>query len=200
MTITVVGVVKRVFRKDGSPSRWSLCIVTSEDTKGSWYGFGLKKPACQEGDNVTFEATKNAKGYLDADVDTLTVMDAPREQPVPRPSGPRFTGTSKGNPGGGVTWNQRPWEPAKEDERQRAIVVQHSQEMALRFVELLAAQESLPIAKTAKAVDKEAAFIALVNKYTDEFSKQALSSIGSATTTSQASASETKAEQDQDFG
>lgn len=106
---------------------------------GKYYGTGKTPPPAKKGDSVRFEAVQKGK-YLnvDGDVEVLsggnaTVVTFPRH------------GQSNTTRTGVTRFNDRPWDPVAEETRQRAIIMQHSQEMALSLAKIMLERGAIPI-------------------------------------------------------
>ena len=127
------GTVSKILEKSGRSSKgpWTLYNVALDTTAGEVIiGFGFDKPKIREGSVVSMEATENAKGYLDADKNSVQVL---KEE------------------GGGASDTKTVSNGvAAVDQRQRSIITQSSYGYAVSIVDTLLANDliKLPAAKT----------------------------------------------------
>lgn len=119
---------------------------------GTTYGAGKFPPKGVEvGDYISFDAEQKGR-YWNMNTKSVKKID-----PVPdeAPSIPKA-----GYAGGGA---------AGYDARQDAISKQASRNTAIEFMNFLAGQDALPVAKTAKGEAKFDAFSAILDKLTEDF-------------------------------
>lgn len=113
----VVGVVGERAGKFGP--MYSIKLENDE----AWYGTKSKKPQCSVGDTVEFNFHVNARGYPDADLESLTTIEAGPDDPIP-----------SSVPGGDVA---TPTEGRKAFDRKQAVIVyQSSRKDAIQFLKL----------------------------------------------------------------
>lgn len=117
---------------------------------GQKYGAGLFAPKAKEGDYVTFEANQSQYGW-DVVARTLRVGKAPDgEQAAPPVS----------RSAGGVP---------SFDKKQDAISRQAASNTAIAFMQLLAAQDALPVPASKSKGDKQAVLETLLQGYEKRF-------------------------------
>lgn len=114
---------------------------------GKYYGTGKTPPTAKKGDSVRFDAVQKGK-YLNVDGD-VEVLSGGNATVVSFPASKN--GASRI---GGVRFNDRPWDPVAEETRQRAIIMQHSQEMAVSLAKLMLDRGAIPIKDTDAAGKK----------------------------------------------
>lgn len=154
------GIVEKVIDKSGRTKKgkpYTLFNFKLED--GEWFGLPFDvRPAFMEGDNIEFEGDKNDNGYL-------TVFGDVRIIPKPAPQASGGASSGSGNQSNGANGSAG-------SERQTQIVLQHSQEMALKAVALLLANDGLPVAKAATKAGTAKRFdviVAAVDKLTVKY-------------------------------
>lgn len=164
------GVVKRINakpykgRKSGTVYSFLLIQNSGEET---WVTFGFdKEPPFAEGDRIAVEANKDQNGYLNYVEGTGRIVASKADtKPAASQSTATTEATSTGTP-------QRGNASGGYDERQRQIVWQHSQEMAIAAVGLLLQHDGLPmsVAKTKAAQSQRFEEItAAIDKQTVKF-------------------------------
>lgn len=108
------GFVVKIHTKTGSGKRgpWTLYNVKLEGEDGvqlkDLLSYGFEQPKFKEGDYVKLEATRNEKGYLNIDPDSVKVAKNPPARAGGGESGSGQQGgsSSRGNYSkGGVDWN-----------------------------------------------------------------------------------------------
>jgi hypothetical protein len=127
-----------------------------------WVGLGFEKPPFNKGDLIEFEAEKNDAGYWQMVRGTGRLKPPPKAEREPAPSAQQQQNTNKEAFRGGYN------DPAK----QMSIVLQHSQEMAVRAVTVLLANEALPLTKGASKANEAQRFdqvLGYVDKLTVKF-------------------------------
>lgn len=152
------GFVVKINTKTGQGRRgpWTLFSIKLEGEDGveikDWLSYGFDKPKFKEGDYIKLDATKNDKGYLQVDVDSVKVAKNPpaRAGRGGGASGGSDGGSSRGNYSkGGVDWNS-------------AVA------RSIELVDLLIKHDALALspAKGAAGIEKRRAEIeACVDKY-----------------------------------
>lgn len=143
--------------------------------KDIWYNLGFnKKPAFQEGDFVQFDAEENENGYLTVVGEVTRAKNAPARDNAGAGSAEgsgnagRQSSADKGTNGASVG------AATVEADRQTQIVLQHSQDVATRVVDLLLRSDALPTSEakskagTAKRFDE---ILASVDKLTVKYFK-----------------------------
>lgn len=124
---------------------WDLTV------NGVRYGFGRNQPKCNEGDNVSFEASQNDKGFWNANVKTLARASAP----VAAPTVPAAAG------------NTRAWFP--DDKRQDSITYQSARKDAIEVAKALLSAGLMEFGAKAKLGDKQEITLALIDKMTVQY-------------------------------
>lgn len=155
--------VKTGVKKDGTP--WSLYSVKVDD---DWYGLGFldEPPAFAENDVVEFSAREDErnKGRYVA-VDPVVVIAAP----VPAASAPEKAGPSSRPAACAEEENAA---PATMPWKERRIVWQHSQEIAVRTAVALLDHKALPVSvadSKAGAGKRFEEIVAAIDKLTVKF-------------------------------
>lgn len=172
------GFVARISEKESPANarrKWTLYSFKVEKEDGTeyedWVTFGFDPPPFKEGDFIEFEAQKNDKGYLQYVSGTGKQIKNP-----PARGGAKSTAQVGGGNAGVVPPTQTSGvsgtvgQPT--NDRQTSIVLQHSQEMALRAVAILLEHDGLPMsaAKTPAGTAKRFAEInAMIDKLTRRF-------------------------------
>lgn len=151
----VKGVVYKVFsRQVGKGTAYSIKI----DGDDNYYGCGFKNPGNLDGKYVSFDAGKNAKGYWEADLKTLTVMD----------TAPVVANKSVPSSAKDAYWSAKEERDLVND-RQRHIGA--SVNTAIAFVELLTKADAIKQAKSQS--DRADILFDLVVYYSGKFQKLA---------------------------
>lgn len=175
----VKGVVYKVFsRQAGKGTAYSIKLDGDEN----YYGCGFKSPGNLDGKYVSFEAGKNAKGYWEADLKTLTVMDN-----VPSVANKSVSANSKD-----AYWSGREERDLVND-RQRHVGA--SVNTAIAFVELLTKVDAIKQAKSQS--DRADILFDMVVYYAGKFQKLAE---GEESKPEPASAAEAAGSQDEGSG
>lgn len=164
---------------------YSFLLENTDGTDGPWIGFGFESPPFKEGDYISVEADKNAKGYLTYVKGTgQQIKNPPARASARVPAGSaRGNGHSAGaagtddsdkNMAGGASSGNLQAAGDVAD-RQTQIVLQHSQEMAIAAVGVLLQHDALPMSEakskagTAKRFDEVRAMIdKLTRKFYDD--------------------------------
>lgn len=157
MSANAQGVVQFLSEKNG---RFSIKM------KDVWYGFGKYKPACNEGDTVSFTFDKNGE-WMNGDARTLTVVAAAgtgAAQPAV-PSGNTARQASKG----AVMTKDDYWgrKEVRDLEVQNVIQYQAARNSAISVCAALLANDALPLG-SAKG-KQVGVFMAAIQKVTDQF-------------------------------
>lgn len=126
--------------KPGAKKAWTAysAEIHALDGKVTKIGFGFDQPSVGFGDYVTLEANEQ-NGYLQVDQTTIQRLDPPKQE---EPKRLADTAQAASTEGAGPIVNRGA-------DRQESIVMQHSQEMAIRFLEVLASHDALPFSKAA---------------------------------------------------
>jgi hypothetical protein len=152
------GFVVKINTKTGQGKRgpWSLYSMKLEGDDGvelkDWLTIGFEAPKFKEGDYIKFEASKNDKGYLQVDANSVKVAKNPPARAGKGETGSTEStgGSSRGNYSkGGVDWNS-------------AVA------RSIELVDLLIKHDALQLsaAKGAGGMEKRRAEIeAIVDKY-----------------------------------
>ena len=140
---TAAGIVEVVSEKGG--------IHSLKLNDGKWYGFFKTLPACEKGDNVTFQfETKGT--FLNAKAGSLIVEKTPQKQ--------------KSEAGATTTVMK-----AGSDVRQDSIVWQSARNAAIELVGVMVQAEAVKL--PAKQADRYSAMMALVGELTLQFVEEA---------------------------
>ena len=138
----VNGVVEYV----NGPNQFGLYSIKVD---GQYYGNGKVRPTVSKGDNVKFEAVKKGKYFnVEGEIEVLSSGNATVV------SFPNSTARGAAGASRSVRFNDRPWDPAVEETRQRSIIMQHSQEMAVSLAKLMLERGAIPIKDTDAAGKK----------------------------------------------
>jgi len=166
------GFVARIGVKDGKAKKppyraYKLFSVKIEKEDGTeyadWVGFGFDPVPFSEGDFVEFEAEKGDNGYINFVKGTGTLVKNPPA---------RASAKKAGSPSAGTGTEGDTGSSSGDANRQTQIVLQHSQEMAVRMVELLHGLDALPISAAATKAGEAKRFSevnAIVDKLTVRF-------------------------------
>lgn len=148
--------VKQGTGKNGRP--WTLysCKLEGEDGVEikDWLSLGFEKPKFKEGDYVKLDASKNDKGYLNVEPDSVKVAKNP----------PARAGKGGGNGGGGDGGNS-----SRGNSGKGGVDWNSAFARALELVDMLIKNDALVLsaAKGAGGIEKRRAEIeAMVDKYT----------------------------------
>ena len=166
----VSGFVEEIKTSSGHSSRgpWTAYRVRmlTDDGQTSWVGFGFDQPGFTVGQHITFDAQDSDKG-LKFVQGSGQITATPPERPTPQQSS--SGGGGGGNRGGGGGYKNDP-------KRQASIIMQHSQEMAIRTLDSFLAHDGV-VHTTAKAKPNQAKrfheFVALLDKFTVKFYHEA---------------------------
>ncbi len=144
---TIKGKVQNIVEKDSAYG-----TMYNFEINGTTYGAGKYPPkGVSVGDYISFEAEQKGR-YWNMNTKSVKKIDpVPDEAPAPAK-----TGYAGGGAGG-------------YDARQDAISKQASRNTAIEFMNFLAGQDALPVAKTAKGDAKFDAFSAILEKLTEDF-------------------------------
>lgn len=115
-----------------------------------WFSTGSKDaPEFGKGDTITFTYSKSGQ-WKNADPKSFSVVESARAESAPWAAG-----------NGPAPYT---------DNRQLSIVYQHSQEMAIRFLDIALSNDALPLpaAKNKRSEALTAAYYGLVNKFCKE--------------------------------
>lgn len=134
-----------------------------------WFGYGFKEPPFKEGQYVQFDAENNERGFL-------TVIEgtgsSPKNPPARKQAKQSTTATGGGAGTGGagrVDTGRASQSDANGADRQTQIVLQHSQEIAIRAVAALLQHSALPMtgaATKAGEAKRFAEITAMIDKLT----------------------------------
>jgi hypothetical protein len=151
------GFVIKINTKTGQGRKgpWTLYSLKLEGEDGleikDWLSYGFDKPKFKEGDYIKLDASKNDKGYLQVDVDSVKVAKNPPARAGSKASGAGEAGSSRGNYSkGGVDWNS-------------AVA------RSIELVDMLVKHDAISLspAKGASGIEKRRTEIeAMVDKYT----------------------------------
>jgi hypothetical protein len=170
------GFVSKLVTRNSEPGakrRWTAYSFRVEKEDGTeyeeWFSYGFEAPPFQEGAFIEFEAQKDDRGYLKYVQGTGKQIKNPPARAAAKRSGVVGNGVE--------SLPQSATAPVAKDssasnDRQTSIVLQHSQEMALRAVAILLEHDGLPMstAKTAAGTAKRFAEInAMIDKLTRRF-------------------------------
>lgn len=141
------------------PSKFGTFNIKVNNTP---YWTGKSAPPVNKGDFVTFTAVQKGnsiyveEGSLKATASVPSITGATQQLGAGAvyTNGNGDVGRRAGYSNAVTRFNDRPWEPAKEEQRQNSIVMQHSQEMALMFLDLLQRTDALVLPKTAKPAER----------------------------------------------
>lgn len=161
------GFVKVLTEKSGtSPrgkawTRYSFKVEGEDGNESDWITFGFNRPPFKKGDFIEFDFTTDDRGYKQVTEGTGRVIKDPPKQAAAQPSRSvaQPVSADAAVSTGGV-------------DRQTAITLQHSQEMAISTVALLLANDALPVTgakgKSAEAKRFEE-IVASIDKLTVKF-------------------------------
>lgn len=161
------GFVKVLTEKSGTSPRgkaWTRYSFKTEGEDGNesdWITFGFNRPPFKKGDFIEYDYTTDDRGYKQVTEGTGKVIANPPKQAAAQPSrtvAQALPVDSYAAPSG--------------VDRQTAITLQHSQEMAIRTVGLLLANDALPMsgAKTKAGEAKRfEEIVASIDKFTVKF-------------------------------
>ena len=159
MSDVLKGFVLVVNTKSGRGARgpWTLYSTKLEDENGNegpWVSLGFEDPGIKKDDYVTIEFTRDDKGRVNAVKGGVNKPKNPPARAGARVSGGEVRDQASGNNAGNGGTDGSDGETGAN--KQTQIVMQHSQEMAIRLVSVLLANEALPMsgAKTKAAEAK----------------------------------------------
>lgn len=161
------GFVKTLNSKDGihKGRKWVRYSFITEDEQGNesgWVTYGFEKPPFVKGDFIEYDFTTDDRGYKQVTEGTGRVVANAPKPAAAKPSA-SVSGTTTDSPGN---------TQATGVDRQTAITLQHSQEMAISTVALLLANDALPMsgAKTKAGEAKRfEEIVASIDKFTVKF-------------------------------
>lgn len=167
------------------PSKYGTYNIKLNDTL---YWTGKSAPAVKRGDFVQFTMVQKGTNFWveDGSLQTQDVGFASGSVAAQHSTAGGLPGTVPSNgyaskraaslagPSGTVRFNDRPWDPEDDKARQSSIVMQHSQEMALGFINLLAAHDALVLPKSGKQADRYEYLEALRKEVTQRLYEEAL--------------------------
>lgn len=146
MSDKVVGFVEAVPEKSGTSKKGKAWTLYAVKVDGVHYSCGFDRPSVNPGDYVSIVVVKDDRGY--DSVGKLTVLPAPAQAQV------SSAASATTHPAG---------------DRNSSIVYQSSRKDALELVQLLMAEDALPISAAKTAAGKAARYaelLALVDKLT----------------------------------
>lgn len=151
MTDKIVGFLEETETKDGKTKRGKPWTLYKGRVDGKWVNFGFDRPPCKKGDYVTITTEPDGENYK---ITSITVGEPPARQPEPA----RNQASSPGTGMAGQT--------------QASIHYQSARKDALTLIEVLIAQDALPITAAKTAAGKAKRFeeiMALVDKLTVQY-------------------------------
>lgn len=136
------GTVAKIATKTGRSRRgqWTLYSFITQDESGNengWVTFGFEAPPFHEGDFIEYETETDQDGRVQYKKGTGKIIPRPKQPEQPT----RAEQVSSQAAAGG---NSQSSGSASLDARQQSIVLQHSQEMAIKAVTVLLQNDSLP--------------------------------------------------------
>lgn len=175
----IEGVVKKISTKTGKGrggkawTLYSFVLGLDDGSESEWITFGFdKEPPFEEGDRVNVGAESDKNGYLKYKEGSGRIVST-----KPVGSG-AATGVSEPQPAaragteGAAAPSAISPRAVAEDTRQRQIVAQHSQEMAIGIVGLLLQHNGLPVTGAQTKAGEAKRFeeiVAAVDKFTIKF-------------------------------
>jgi len=162
------GFIAKIFTKTGEGkkgpwTKYSFKLMDDQGVEGEEYiSFGFDKPPFAEGDYVSLETLEGKYGH-----DYIQGTGTISKDKGPAPA-KQNTYKGKGGKGGGYKQD-----PAREGR----IVWQHSQEMALRKMDILLQNDGLPLTKTTGKANQAKRFeelSAMLNKFEVEAYEDAM--------------------------
>jgi hypothetical protein len=148
------GVVGRIGERAGKYGPMYSIKLENDET---WYGTKGTKPDVNVGDTVEFNFTVNPRGYSDADVASITVLEAG--------SGPAPAAAPAAPTEGRVAF----------DRKQAVIVYQSSRKDAIEFIKLANEAGILDLPSKGSKADKYAALQIFVDMATNDLYYNAMS-------------------------
>jgi len=162
------GFIAKIGTKEGTSARgkWTAYSFKVEKDDGSeyedWVNFGFERPPFKEGDYIEFQADQNERGFLQY----IKGTGKPIKNPPARASAKQSGNAVSGNPATGAGTGTAGSTAANAGaDRQTQIVLQHSQEIAIRVVAVLLTNDALPMSEaktkagTAKRFNEIMAFV-----------------------------------------
>lgn len=143
----LVGVVKE------RPGKYGPMYSIKLENDDTWYGCKGNKPDCKEGDTVAFNFSVNSRGYSDADVGSLELLESGPD--APQAAAPDVQAPTAGR----VSF----------DKKQAVIVYQSSRKDALDLIRLAAEQELLDLPKKGTVADKFNALRIFIDEATADY-------------------------------
>jgi hypothetical protein len=166
-------------------TKYSFKVEKEDGTEyPEWFSFGFDSPPFKEGDYISFE-TEEKNGYTSVKAGSGSVIKNPPARNTAKTKGTApIAGTVSSDTGTGSAGA----------DRQTQIVLQHSQEMAIRLVETLLSNDALPTssAKTAagtvKRYDEVMSFVdkLTVKLYNDVVTARLLETVADTVTVTKA--------------
>lgn len=141
------GVVYKVFER---PGKFGTMYSIKLNDDANYYGTGKARPPVKEGQKIQFSAAQNARGYWDADVNSIKVVEATVSA---APSARSVAGKDD-------YWNRKEERDLVENARRHEGA---SRNTAIEFVKFLVEQEALPV--PAKKAEKADALLEYVEHY-----------------------------------
>lgn len=125
------------------------------------YGFFTSKPACEQGDTVSFSASKNGN-FWNANAKSLKLVERASATTIQGSTGtPSVSNQSQTNT------TKPAWIPDKD--RQDSIIYQSSRKDAIAFLQLLQANGLIDVGKSKSIAGKMAALEIFLDGYTHRF-------------------------------
>lgn len=181
-------------------TKYSFKVEKEDGTEyPDWFSFGFEQPPFKEGDYISFE-TEEKNGYTSFKAGSGSILKNPPARNTAKKAGAAASTGSVPNTEASSTGA----------DRQTQIVLQHSQEMAIRLVEVLLSNDALPVsaaktaAGTAKRYDEVMSFVdkLTVKLYNDVVTARLLETVADTVTVTKADGAipsqETKSGQDSD--
>lgn len=147
MTTAYKGFVSKISAKPGKSKKppyrgytqYSFRVEKDDGVEyEDWFSFGFNSPPFVEGDYIQFE-TEEKNGYTVVKEGSGSIVKNPPARHTAKAAGSTKAGEAvQGDQGN-----------ANAADRQTQIVMQHSQEMAIRLVQVLLANDALPISSAA---------------------------------------------------
>ena len=151
----IVGIVNE------RPGKYGPMFSIKLEGDETWYGTKSTKPEVNNGDTIEFNFSVNPRGYSDADVNSISVIEA---APEPAASTPE-TAAAPAATAGRVAF----------DRKQSVIVYQSSRKDALALIALAASQALIDFPKKGTVADNFNALRMFVDEATNDYYHAAMS-------------------------
>lgn len=165
----------------GKRGKWfSYSFALEGRPKDVWYNLGFnKKPTFQEGDFVQFTAEENANGYLTVVGEVTRAKNAPARNNAGAGAAEGTSDVGRQSSAVKGTNDTSPVVSGSDGaDRQTQIVLQHSQEIATRVIDLLLRNDALPMSEAKSKAGNAKRFdeiLASVDKLTVKYFKDVVS-------------------------